>query len=125
VLGSFVAFSGNVPAGIKQIAKLTAGLSARTGTLGIVVVLQNLDEPIPEYTDAGIEIDQTERSTFLDILDTVSFEELIDIFLARPTQISADEKTDLNKAKKMLMLFQDATVFAEPKGDGIKYELIQ
>jgi len=124
-LGSFVAFSGNIPAGIKQIAKLTAGLSARTGTLGIVSVSHKLDAPIDEYTNAGIEIDQTERSTFLDILDTVSFDELIDIFKDRNMSIDAYEKTDLKKAKKMLMLFENATVFAEPKGDGIKYELIQ
>jgi len=125
VLGSFVAFSGNVPAGIKQIAKLTAGLSARNGTLGIVSVSHKLDDPIDEYTDAGVAINANERSTFLDILDTVSFDELIDIFKDRNMSIDAYEKTDLTKAKKMLMLFENATVFAEPKGDGIKYELIQ
>jgi len=125
VLGSFVAFHGNVPEGIKQIAKLTAGLSARTGTLGIVIANHKLDDPIDEYTDAGIEIDQTERSTFLDILDTVSFDELIDMFKDANMSIDTYEKTNLAKAKKMLMLFENATVFVEPKGDGIKYELIK
>jgi hypothetical protein len=124
-LGSFVAFHGNVPAGIKQIAKLTSGLSARNGTLGIVVASHKLDAPIDEYTNAGIQIDRTERSTFLDILDTVSFDELIDMFKDANMSIDTREMTNLAKAKKMLMLFVDATVFVEPKGDGIKYELIQ
>ena len=124
-LGSFVAFHGNVPAGIKQIAKLTAGLSARTGTLGIVMPNHKLEEPIDEYTDAGVAINANERSTFLDILDTASFDELIDIFKDKNMSIDVHYKTDLKKAKKMLMLFENATVFVEPKGDGIKYELIQ
>lgn len=126
-LGSFVAFSNNVPAGVKQIANLTKGLSIRTGTLGVVDVNLTIDEIIFDRWDAesGIPTTEEEQLSFLDVFDTASYEELL-------YQIGNESGGDINpatdnlaKAQKLLILFTNATVIVEPKGDGIKYELIK
>lgn len=126
-LGSFVAFHNNVPAGVKQIANLTKGLSIRTETLGVVDVNLKIDEIIFDRWDAesGIPTTKEEQLSFLDVFDTASYEELL-------YQIENESGGDINpatdnlaKAQKLLILFTNATVIVEPKGDGIKYELIK
>jgi hypothetical protein len=126
-LGSFVAFHNNVPAGVKQIANLTKGLSIRTETLGVVDVNLKIDTIAFDEWDeeSGMDTSKEEQLSFLDAFDIVSYEELL-------YMIDRDDSGDINpatdnlaKAQKLLILFTNATVIVEPKGDGIKYELIK
>lgn len=126
-LGSFVAFSNNVPAGVKQIASLTKGLSVRTGTLGVVNANVKIDEIVFDQWDEESNIPTTteEKLSFLDAFDILSYEELL-YQIGRSWRGSMAPITDnLDSAQKLLILFTNATVVVEPKGDGIKYELIK
>jgi len=125
VLGSFVAFHDNVPAGIKQIARLTKGLSFRTGTLGVVHIDLKINAAPPKHYDwRGVELTPDDASSFLDLFDTVSYEELLTA-IGEDVHSNIIAHDSLARAQKIIMLFLDATVVVEPKGDGIKYELIQ
>lgn len=126
-LGSFVAFYGNVPIGVKQIARLTKGLSVRTGTLGVVEVDAKIDAIAFDKHDeeSGMPTTREEQLSFLDAFDIVSYEELLYMIDNGDWHISRIDDYGIGKAQKLLILFTDATVVVEPKGDGIKYELIK
>lgn len=126
-LGSFVAFYGNVPAAVKQIARLTKGLSVRTGTLGVVEVDFKIDQIAFDEWDeeSGIPTTREEQLSFLDAFDIVSYEELLYMIDKGNSGINRIDDHDIGKAQKLIIMFTDATVVVEPKGDGIKYELIQ
>jgi len=127
MLGSFVAFHDNVPAGVKQIANLTKGLSLRTGTLGVVEVGVMIDEIIFDRWDetSGIPTTGEEQLSFLDVFDTASYEELLHQIKIESGGDINSVTDDLSKAQKLIILFTNVTVVVEPKGDGIKYELIK
>jgi hypothetical protein len=127
MLGSFVAFHDNVPAGVKQIANLTKGLSLRTGTLGVVEVGFTIDEIIFDRWDetSGIPTTEEEKLSFLDVFDTASYEELLHQIKIESGGDIKSVTDDLSKSQKLIILFTNVTVVVEPKGDSIKYELIK
>ena len=117
-VGSFIAFHDTIPAEVAKLARFAKGLSYREGTLGIAFVQENINAKILTSDDMAQATAATE--SFIDLIENLSFDEVIDL-IPNLDEVSFE---NLDKAKKLIVAFQDATLLLEPSGTDIKYTLL-
>jgi hypothetical protein len=116
-LGSIIAFHSVIPAEVKKVAKFAQGLSYNKGTLGIVYINVKMLKYIISTED-----DYSDRDSFLDILDSgISYDEMISLI---KDDIEDTYPFTIDKSKKLIILFSDATMLIEPKGNEVKYDIL-
>jgi hypothetical protein len=131
IVGSFVAFHREIPPTVAKLARFAKGLNFREGTLNIAYINYKLNEKIdrldPFERDTGSydgeDSDYMVKSgeSFLDFMEDISFQDLIN---ALDSMDDVYTYTTIQKARKLILSFEDATVLVTPAGSKIKYELL-
>jgi hypothetical protein len=131
VVGSFVAFHREIPPTVAKLARFAKGLNFREGTLNIAYIDWKLNEKIdrldPFERDTGSydgeDSDYIVKSgeSFLDFMEDISFTDLVN---ALDNMDDVYTYTTIQKAQKLILSFEDATVLVTPAGAKIKYELL-